>query len=97
MRSCLLIDEWQHSGSCQRAHQRRVRGGFGYRGIEGKINAIKYARENNIPFFGICLGMQLAIIEYARNVANIPAATSEEFSDSQTWKLICSTRVSILQ
>ena len=42
--------------------------GFGDRGIEGKIKAVKYARENNIPFFGICLGMQMAVIEFARNV-----------------------------
>ena len=48
-----------------------VPGGFGSRGIEGKINAIKYARENNVPFLGICLGMQLAVIEFARNVCNI--------------------------
>lgn len=56
-----------------------VPGGFGERGTEGKIKAIKYARENNLPFFGICLGMQLALVEYARNVAGIKKATSEEF------------------
>lgn len=56
--------------------------GFGNRGIEGKINAIKYIRENNIPFFGICLGMQCAVIEYSRNVCNIPEANSQEFSDN---------------
>ncbi len=53
--------------------------GFGERGIEGKIKAIKYARENNIPFFGICLGMQCAIIEFARNVCGISKANSSEF------------------
>lgn len=58
-----------------------VPGGFGERGVEGKILAIKYARENNIPFFGICLGMQLASIEFARNVCGIKNATSREFSD----------------
>ena len=42
--------------------------GFGHRGIEGKITAVKYARENRLPFFGICLGMQMAVIEFARNV-----------------------------
>jgi CTP synthase len=52
--------------------------GFGNRGIEGKIEAIRYIRENNIPFFGICLGMQCAVIEYARNVANISDAHSSE-------------------
>ncbi len=57
-----------------------VPGGFGERGTEGKILAIKYARENNIPFFGICLGMQLAMIEYARHKTSIKKATSMEFS-----------------
>ncbi len=59
-----------------------VPGGFGQRATEGKINAIKYARENKVPFFGICLGMQLAMVEYARNIAGIKNATSEEFSES---------------
>lgn len=56
-----------------------VPGGFGNRGIEGKIRAIQYARENKIPFFGICLGMQCAVIEFARNVADLENANSEEF------------------
>ncbi|NWF50864.1 MAG: CTP synthase [Ignavibacteriaceae bacterium] len=56
-----------------------VPGGFGERGIEGKIKAVQYARENNIPFFGICLGMQCAVIEYARNVCNLSKAHSSEF------------------
>jgi CTP synthase len=55
-----------------------VPGGFGSRGVEGKIAAVRYARENRIPFFGICLGMQVAVIEYARHVAGLPAATSRE-------------------
>ncbi|MFO1523316.1 MAG: CTP synthase [Kiritimatiellia bacterium] len=55
-----------------------VPGGFGSRGIEGKIRAIQYARENNIPFLGICLGMQLAVIEFARNVAGLAGAHSTE-------------------
>jgi len=59
-----------------------IPGGFGYRGIEGKINAIKYARENKIPFFGICLGMQLAVIEIARNVLKLEKANSTEFIDT---------------
>lgn len=58
-----------------------VPGGFGSRGTEGKIKAIRYARENKIPFFGICLGLQLAIIEFARNMAGIKEATSMEFAD----------------
>ena len=57
-----------------------VPGGFGSRGIEGKIKAITYARENNIPFLGICLGMQLAVIEFARNVCKLEDASSTEFN-----------------
>ncbi len=56
-----------------------VPGGFGERGVEGKINAIEYAREKGIPFFGICLGMQLAVVEFARHVAGIARANSAEF------------------
>ena len=59
-----------------------VPGGFGNRGIEGKIETIKYARENNIPFLGICLGMQMAVVEFARNVLGIKDANSAEFSDT---------------
>jgi CTP synthase len=54
--------------------------GFGTRGVEGKIIAVKYARENNLPFFGICLGMQMAAIEFARNVLNIADADSTEMN-----------------
>ncbi|WP_109128799.1 glutamine hydrolyzing CTP synthase [Aggregatibacter segnis] len=56
-----------------------VPGGFGYRGVEGKILTAKYARENNIPYLGICLGMQVALIEFARNVAGMTQANSSEF------------------
>jgi CTP synthase len=56
-----------------------VPGGFGSRGTEGKIKAIQFARENKIPFFGICLGLQLAVIEFARNICGLASATSEEF------------------
>ena len=59
-----------------------IPGGFGYRGIEGKIEAIKYIRENKIPFLGICLGLQCAVIEFARNVCNIKDANSSEFSQT---------------
>ena len=59
-----------------------VPGGFGIRGIEGKIKAINYARENNIPFLGLCLGLQLAIIEFARNVCDIKDANSTEFNEN---------------
>lgn len=64
-----------------------VPGGFGTRGIEGKLNVIKYAREHNIPYFGICYGMQLAVIEYANNVLGIKDATSREI-DPKSENLI---------
>jgi CTP synthase len=60
-----------------------VPGGFGERGVEGKIRAIQYVRENNIPFFGICLGLQCAVIEYARNVCGMPGANSTEFRNTR--------------
>ena len=63
-------------------------GGFGNRGIEGMILAAKYARENNLPYFGICLGMQIAVIEYARNAAGIPDAHSGEFDEQCAHKVI---------
>ena len=59
-----------------------VPGGFGNRGIEGKIEAIKFARENNVPFLGICLGMQMAVIEFARNVLNLEDANSAELDEN---------------
>lgn len=65
-----------------------VPGGFGQRGVEGKIEAIRHARENRIPFFGICLGMQCAVIEYARNVVGIEGANSEEFDPQAADKVI---------
>ena len=65
-----------------------VPGGFGVRGIEGKLNVIKYARENNIPFLGLCLGMQCAVIEYARNVVGLKGANSKEFDENPTHPVI---------
>ena len=65
-----------------------VPGGFGVRGIEGKLNAIRYARENNLPFLGICLGMQCAVIEYARNVVGLKDANSKEFDEGCTYPVI---------
>ena len=62
--------------------------GFGHRGIEGKLVAVKYARENNIPFLGICLGMQCAVIEYARNVLNLKDAHSSEMSRRTPFPVI---------
>lgn len=64
-----------------------VPGGFGSRGVEGMILAARYARERNLPYFGICLGMQVAVIEYARNAAGIPGANSGEFDEQ------CANRV----
>lgn len=66
-----------------------IPGGFGVRGSEGKIKAVQYARENLVPFFGICLGLQMATIEYARNVAGIKLATSREFDEKTAEDVIC--------
>ena len=57
-------------------------GGFGNRGIEGKVETIKYARENKIPFLGICLGMQMAVVEFTRNVLGLTDSNSAEFSNT---------------
>jgi CTP synthase len=65
-----------------------VPGGFGKRGVEGKIRAIRYARENCIPYLGICLGLQLAVIEYARNVAGLEGAHSTEFDPQSPYPVI---------
>ncbi|RUM44589.1 MAG: CTP synthase [Desulfurobacterium sp.] len=65
-----------------------VPGGFGERGVEGKIKAVRFARENKIPFFGICLGMQCAVIEFARNVAGLKDAHSAEFSSFTPYPVI---------
>lgn len=90
--------DWIYSGDLEEvadAHQLLkdadgilVPGGFGDRGIEGKIKAIKYARENNIPFLGICLGMQLAVVEFARNVAGLTGANSSEFGEETNYPVI---------
>ncbi len=65
-----------------------IPGGFGSRGIEGKITAIKYARENKIPFLGLCLGMQCAVIEFARHVCNMDDANSTEFNPKTAFPII---------
>ena len=69
-----------------------VPGGFGKRGIEGMLNAIRYARENKVPYFGICLGMQTACIEYARNVAGLEKANSGEFDPATPHRIIYKLR-----
>jgi len=66
-----------------------VPGGFGYRGIEGKIKAIEYVRKHKIPYFGICLGMQTAVIEFARNVLGLTEANSTEFDAESNHPVIC--------
>ena len=65
-----------------------IPGGFGERGTEGKINAARYARENKIPFLGLCLGMQIAIVEFARNVANLKEANSREINAKTPYPVI---------
>ncbi|MCO4793305.1 MAG: CTP synthase [Bacteriovoracaceae bacterium] len=76
-----LIEDDRREELLSDVHGILVPGGFGERGTEGKIKAIQFARENKVPFFGICLGMQLAMIEFARNIAGLKEATSAEFSE----------------
>lgn len=66
-----------------------VPGAFGSGGAEGVIKAIRYIRERDIPYLGLCYGLQLAVVEYARNVAGIKLATSEEFDEDSAWKVVC--------
>ena len=65
-----------------------VPGGFGSRGIEGMIETCRYAREHDLPYFGICLGMQIMVMEYARHVCNLDGATSGEFDENAKYKVI---------
>src|SRR5690606_32549908 len=69
-----------------------VPGGFGKRGIEGMLNAIRYARESKTPYFGICLGMQSMVIEFARNVAGLEGADSAEFDPASPYRVIYKLR-----
>ena len=69
-----------------------VPGGFGHRGIEGMIEAVRFARERNVPFFGICLGLQCAVIEYARNVCGLTGANSTEFDEDAPARVIYKLR-----
>jgi CTP synthase len=82
------IDETNCKDRLQSAHGVLVPGGFGSRGISGKINAIRLCREENIPFFGICLGMQMAVAEYACNVAEMKQAHSTEFDQNTPFPVI---------
>ena len=76
------------AGALEPADGILVPGGFGSRGVEGKILAVQYARENKVPYFGICLGMQLAVVEFARNVAGIKHAHSSEFDEKTEFPVI---------
>lgn len=82
------IDEASCRERLRTAHGILVPGGFGTRGIEGKIRAIRFCRENKIPFFGICLGMQMAVVEYARHVAKMEEAHSTEFDEATSFPVI---------
>jgi len=83
-------EELEKSGcdALQGMHAILVPGGFGRRGTEGKIAAIRYARENKVPYLGICLGMQLAVVEFARNVLGQPLAHSTEFEKDSPYPVI---------
>jgi len=82
------IDEASCSQRLKKANGVLVPGGFGSRGIEGKISAIRHSREEKLPFFGICLGMQMAVVEYARHVAGMEGAHSTEFDQDTPFPVI---------
>ncbi|WPD23588.1 MAG: CTP synthase [Candidatus Electrothrix scaldis] len=82
------LEEGNSSGELEQCDGILVPGGFGSRGTEGKIKAIAYARENKVPFFGICLGMQLAVVEFSRAVAGIIGADSKELNPTTTDPII---------
>jgi len=82
------LDEANYEERLKAADGILVPGGFGNRGIEGKILAIKYARENNVAFLGICLGMQMAVVEFARNVLGYKDANSSEINPETTHPVI---------
>jgi len=82
------LEKTSSTKSLEKLHGILVPGGFGYRGIEGKIRAIQYARENDVPYLGICLGMQSAVIEFARNVLGLDDANSSEFDEDTPHPVI---------
>jgi CTP synthase len=84
----LAADDPELVDRLERAHGVLVPGGFGERGIEGKIAAVQFAREKGVPYFGICLGMQVATIEFARHVAGWADANSSEFDTASEHKVI---------
>jgi CTP synthase len=83
------IEEGKHLDELKQADGILVPGGFGTRGVEGKIKAIQYARENNVPFFGICLGLQCAVIEFARNVCGLKGAQTTEIDKGTPHPVVC--------
>lgn len=83
------VDREETRALLEKVHGILLPGGFGERGVEGKIEAVRIAREHNIPFFGICLGMQCAVIEYARNVLGMSDANSTEFCKDLEYPVIC--------
>ena len=85
--SCEVTEE-NYEDKLREADGILVPGGFGSRGIDGKILAVKYARENKVPYLGICLGMQLAVIEFARNVAGLTGAHSAELDPNTPYPVI---------
>lgn len=95
--NCKVNLHWIHSENINKNNFQEILGsmkgilvapGFGHRGMEGKILAVKYARENNIPFFGVCLGMQCAVIEFARNVLGMEKANSSEMDEKTPYPVI---------
>src|SRR5918997_734739 len=82
------LERGKAEGRLEKADGVLVPGGFGGRGIEGKIAAAKYARENEVPYLGICLGMQIAVAEYARHVADMDGANSTEFDPETPFPVI---------
>ncbi len=74
-----IFEREDASSYLEHVHGILVPGGFGYRGAEGKIQAARFARERNVPYFGICFGMQMAVLEAARNLAGMTGASSTEF------------------
>jgi CTP synthase len=82
------VDPDEPTESCRDVDGILVPGGFGERGTEGKIASIRFARENGVPFFGICLGMQLAVVEFARNMLGLVGAMSREFDADPAFPVI---------
>jgi CTP synthase len=83
------FEEGKSTGILKDYHGLLIPGGFGPRGVEGMLDAIRYARESGMPFFGICLGLQCAVIEYARNVCGLEESHSSEFAEDSSDPVIC--------